>query len=127
MPGTVLGTRVCHEQMFCDETGKALWWRSHSNWELGNEGAEVGRGQVVRSGGAMTALLRVQFYHQDKGKALKGFKQGVTWPFLNASLPLTSDYSSKTLLTLCPAGSHQVSPNKGSGALADDSTTSAAR
>lgn len=82
MPGTVLGTGIYNEQTFCYKTGKAC--RAHILLVgIGNETTEAGRGQVVMSGRAQ----------HDEGKALKGFKQEVTGPFLNAFLPLTSDYS----------------------------------
>lgn len=86
MPGTVLGTRMHNEQTFGYKTGKAC--RAHVLLGgMGDEATEVGRGQVVMSGRAQTVL------QQDKGKALKGFKQEVTGPFFKAFLPLTSDYS----------------------------------
>lgn len=78
MPGTVLGTGVFNEQLFCYKTDKAPLWSSHAGWEVGNEAAEVGRGQVVRTGRALTALLGVGFYHKAKRQALNGFKQGVS-------------------------------------------------
>lgn len=40
---------------------------------VGKEDAEVGRGQALRSGMALTALLRVGFHSMNKRKALKNF------------------------------------------------------
>ena len=91
----------------------ALSWSSCSSWRAGDEVAEVGSSQVVRLGMALTALLRAGMEKSDW-----------EWPDSVSMCPSRWHQItlSNTLLTLCPAGSHQVSPNKDSGALADDST-----
>lgn len=73
MPGTVLGTSVFNEQAFGYEMDKPPSWSSHSSWGVGQEAAEVGSNQVVRSGRVLAALLRVGFYQKERGKGIEEF------------------------------------------------------